>query len=114
MCVLLLQIFSFNQKPAGDEEDADDDADLSDSSDSVYSGLEDSGSDSDDVPEEEERGPEEEDEEAEPELGEQVGPSLPLCCGEGLTGSPQQRSCSTLPTGRGRRGRTTQRRRGKE
>lgn len=40
------QIFSFNQKPSEDKEDDDDD--LSDSNDSVYSGLEDSGSESDD------------------------------------------------------------------
>ncbi|XP_068188592.1 ribosome biogenesis protein bop1 [Antennarius striatus] len=45
------EIFSFNKKPADDEEDDDDD--LSDSEDSVYSGLEDSGSDSVDDDEEE-------------------------------------------------------------
>lgn len=49
----LLQIFSFNRKLAEDEDGGDDD-DLSDSDDSVYSGLEDSGSDSDDDQEEEE------------------------------------------------------------
>lgn len=53
----LLQIFSFNQKVAEDEDGGDDDDDdLSDSNDSVYSGLEDSGSDSDDGEEEEEEG----------------------------------------------------------
>ncbi|XP_073338365.1 ribosome biogenesis protein bop1 isoform X2 [Pagrus major] len=44
------EIFNFNKKPAEEEEDED----LSDSEDSVYSGLEDSGSDSDDDKEEEE------------------------------------------------------------
>ncbi|XP_071356270.1 ribosome biogenesis protein bop1 [Trachinotus anak] len=41
------QIFNFNYKPAEEEEDEEDE-DLSDSEDSVYSGLEDSGSDSED------------------------------------------------------------------
>ncbi|XP_040909959.1 ribosome biogenesis protein bop1 [Toxotes jaculatrix] len=40
------QIFDFNNKPAEEEEEEEDD--LSDSEDSVYSGLEDSGSDSED------------------------------------------------------------------
>lgn len=53
----LPQIFNFKQKPA--EEDNEDE-DLSDSEDSVYSGLEDSGSDSDED-EEEEEGSEEHD-----------------------------------------------------
>lgn len=75
MCV---QIFSFNQKPAEDEDDGDDE-DLSDSSDSVYSGLEDSGSDSDDGREEEEQGPDHDDDDdvkAQPKQGEQVRASL--------------------------------------
>ncbi|GAA6231027.1 ribosome biogenesis protein BOP1 isoform X1 [Lates japonicus] len=45
------QIFNFNNKPAEEEEE---DEDLSDSEDSVYSGLEDSGSDSEDDEDEEE------------------------------------------------------------
>lgn len=52
------QIFNFNRKPA--DEDKDDD--LSDSEDSVYSGLEDSGSDS-----EEEEGSDDDDGEEEDE-----------------------------------------------
>lgn len=53
------QIFNFNKKP--DKED-EDDGDLSDSEDSVYSGLEDSGSDNEDEGEdEEEQGSDEED-----------------------------------------------------
>lgn len=54
----LPQIFNFKQKPA--EEDNEDE-DLSDSEDSVYSGLEDSGSDSEEDEEEEEEGSEEHD-----------------------------------------------------
>ncbi|XP_041811583.1 ribosome biogenesis protein bop1 [Chelmon rostratus] len=53
------EIFNFNKKPAEEEEE---DEDLSDSEDSVYSGLEDSGSDSEDD-EEEEKGSDEEEEE---------------------------------------------------
>ncbi|XP_069372671.1 ribosome biogenesis protein bop1 isoform X1 [Paralichthys olivaceus] len=49
------EIFNLKNKPAEEEEDED----LSDSEDSVYSGLEDSGSDSDD---DEEEGPDDEDE----------------------------------------------------
>lgn len=67
------EIFNFNKKPAEEEEE---DEDLSDSEDSVYSGLEDSGSDSDDE-EEEEKGSEEEDDDdddddEEPKQTEQV------------------------------------------
>nr|XP_046273143.1 ribosome biogenesis protein bop1 [Scatophagus argus] len=53
------EIFSFSKKLAEEEEE---DEDLSDSEDSVYSGLEDSGSDSDDEEEEERPGAEEEEE----------------------------------------------------
>uniref|UniRef100_A0A8P4K614 Ribosome biogenesis protein BOP1 n=1 Tax=Dicentrarchus labrax TaxID=13489 RepID=A0A8P4K614_DICLA len=45
------QIFNFNKKPA-EEEEEEEDEDLSDSEDSVFSGLEDSGSDSEDEEEE--------------------------------------------------------------
>lgn len=48
MFLFLCQIFDFNNKPAETQEDDD----PSDSEDSVYSGLEDSGSDSDDEEEE--------------------------------------------------------------
>ncbi|XP_069372672.1 ribosome biogenesis protein bop1 isoform X2 [Paralichthys olivaceus] len=53
--VIGTDIFNLKNKPAEEEEDED----LSDSEDSVYSGLEDSGSDSDD---DEEEGPDDEDE----------------------------------------------------
>lgn len=74
----LLQIFNFNQKPAEEDED---DGDLSDSEDSVYSGLEDSGSDIEDEGEDEkEQGSDEddgdEDLKAKPKQGVQVGISL--------------------------------------
>ncbi|KAJ4919778.1 hypothetical protein JOQ06_024648 [Pogonophryne albipinna] len=52
-------VFDLNNKTAGDEGD---DEDLSDSEDSVFSGLEDSGSDSEDEEEEEEEGSHEEEE----------------------------------------------------
>ncbi|XP_039976835.1 ribosome biogenesis protein bop1 [Xiphias gladius] len=51
------QIFNFNNKPAEEEEDED----LSDSEDSVYSGLEDSGSDSEDDEDEEEQSDDDDD-----------------------------------------------------
>lgn len=54
----LPQIFNFKQKPAGEDTE---DEDLSDSEDSVYSGLEDSGSDSEEDEEEEERSEEHDD-----------------------------------------------------
>lgn len=76
----LLQIFNFNQKHAEEDED---DGDLSDSEDSVYSGLEDSGNDTEDEGEdEEEQGSDDEDDDddddlkAKPEQGVQVGISL--------------------------------------
>lgn len=77
MCCL--QIFSFSQKPFEDDEEEDD---LSDSNDSVYSGLEDSGSDSDDDDKEEEEqgsnGDDDDDVKAESKLDEQVRLSLYL------------------------------------
>ncbi|XP_044027926.1 ribosome biogenesis protein bop1 [Siniperca chuatsi] len=56
------EIFNFNKKPAEEEEEEDED--LSDSEDSVYSGLEDSGSESEDTgdSEEEEEGSDDDDE----------------------------------------------------
>lgn len=45
-----LQLINFSKEPVNEDED---DADLSDSEDSVYSGLEDSGSDSEEEEEEE-------------------------------------------------------------
>lgn len=63
-CVGSLQIFNFNQKPSEEEQDED----LSDSEDSVYSGLEDSGSDSegdDNEEEEDERGSDDDDDDDE-------------------------------------------------
>lgn len=78
MHLCVVQIFSFNQKPAEDEDN--DEEDLSDSSDSVFSGLEDSGSDSDDDEEEEEQGSDDEDGvKADSKQGEQV--RLSLDCG---------------------------------
>ena len=50
LTLCLLQIFNLKNKPAHEGEDGD----LSDSEDSVYSGLEDSGSDSDDDDDEDE------------------------------------------------------------
>lgn len=73
---VFIQIFSFNQKPEDDDDDEeeDDDGDTSDSSDSVYSGLEDSGSDSDDDEEEEKQLSDDADDvKAEPKNNEQVG-----------------------------------------
>ncbi|XP_036949730.1 ribosome biogenesis protein bop1 [Acanthopagrus latus] len=58
------EIFNFNQKPSEEEQDED----LSDSEDSVYSGLEDSGSDSegdDNEEEEDERGSDDDDDDEE-------------------------------------------------
>lgn len=77
------QIFSFSQKLSEDDkEEDDDDDDLSDSNDSVYSGLEDSGSDSDDDDNEEEEqasdGDDDDDVKAESKLDEQVQLSLYL------------------------------------
>lgn len=51
-----LQLINFSKEPVNEDED---DADLSDSEDSVYSGLEDSGSDSEEEEEEEEESDEE-------------------------------------------------------
>lgn len=74
LCVAFLQIFNFNQKPT--EEEEGDDEDLSDSEDSAYSGLEDSGSDIEDDEEEEKESDEEEDDDddlkVEPKQIEQV------------------------------------------
>lgn len=68
MFLFLCQIFDFNNKPAEEEED---DKDLSDSEDSVYSGLEDSGSDSEDDDNDEDVEEEELDDE-EPDEPQQV------------------------------------------
>lgn len=73
---VFIQIFSFNHKPAEDDEHEEEDGadDTSDSSDSVYSGLEDSGSDSDDDEEEEKQLSDDADDvKAEPKKNEQVG-----------------------------------------
>lgn len=97
----LLQIFSFNQKLAEDEDGGDDDDDLSDSNDSVYSGLEDSGSDSDDVQEEEEgQGSDDDDDDVkvQSKLDEQV--RFIQCGGYNLY-PLMHRKCSALSTGRG-------------
>ncbi|XP_030597794.1 ribosome biogenesis protein bop1 [Archocentrus centrarchus] len=65
-----IQIFNFNKTPAEEEEDDD----LSDSEDSVYSGLEDSGSDSEDKEDKEEDGADDDDDDDDDEE-EEEGPS---------------------------------------
>lgn len=62
-----IQIFNFNRTPAEEEED-----DLSDSEDSVYSGLEDSGSDSEDEEDKEEDGADDDDDDEEEGQSQQI------------------------------------------
>lgn len=116
----LLQIFNFNQEPAEEDED---DGDLSDSEDSVYSGLEDSGSDiEDEGDDEKEQGSDEDDDDdddddlkAKPKQGVQVGISLCAVYEESVVLLSSRTSlCLSLPADTGGSGRSEQRRRNEE